>query len=436
MDAVFRSRRVVLPGGVRPAAVHVSGGRIERVAGWNEVPAVSPVRDFGDLVLSPGLVDTHVHVNEPGRTEWEGFATATRAAAAGGVTTIVDMPLNSIPATTTALALEAKRAAAEGKCHVDVAFVGGVVPGNVADLAELRLGGVLGFKCFLSPSGVPEFDPVGEADLRAALPVLTDLGAPLLVHAELPDSLQDVSGDPTRYESWLRARPDAAEDRAVDLVVRLARETGARVHVVHLSSAGALGAIARAKDDGVQLTVETCPHYLCLAAEDVPDGATLFKCAPPIRGKGNREHLWGGLVAGLVDQIVSDHSPSPPQRKRGGFDDAWGGIASLELGLAVVWTEAQTRGLTIADLAERMSAAPARLVGLERKGRIAPGADADFCVWSPEATRIVGALHQRHPLTPYAGRTLFGVVEETILGGVTVFEKGSFSPPRGRFVRC
>jgi allantoinase len=397
-----------------------------------------------------GLVDTHVHVNEPGRTEWEGFATATRAAAAGGVTTIVDMPLNASPPTTSLRAFELKAASTEGKLHVDVGLTGGVVPGNAGELPALIDAGVLAFKCFLSDSGIADFAWAPRDVLERALPTLAKADVPLLVHAELSgpiDAAMRTQGhlgeaELRRYVTWLEQRPRAAENEAVELVVELSRQTGARAHVVHLSSADALLALRAARDAGVRVSAETCPHYLSLAAEDVPDGATAFKCAPPIRERENRERLWSALRDELVTQVVTDHSPAPGALKcadSGDFVKAWGGIASLELGLSVVWTEAHARGLGVERVAEWMCAAPARLVGLQgRKGRIAPGLDADLVVWEPEATRVVDVtrLEQRHPITPYASRTLRGVVHATYLGGRKVHEAGrAVGEPGGRLLK-
>ena len=445
-DLLLTSQRVVTPEGVRPATVHVLNGKIERV-GPIEVQSGVPAIDCGDSVLMAGIVDTHVHINEPGRTEWEGFATATRAAAAGGVTTLVDMPLNSVPATIAREGLRAKLAAAQGNCSVDAGFWGGVVPGNTGELAKLLADGVRGFKCFLVPSGVPEFAHVEEADLRVAMPELARLGAVLLAHAELPGPIDAASGvwadgSPAEYDRYLRSRPDAAEVEAVELLIRLCRETGCRIHIVHVSSAETLPLLRRAREEGLPVTAETCPHYLTFAAEEIPDGAVAFKCAPPIRSRENRERLWEALREGVIDLVVTDHSPCPPEMKKieaGDFREAWGGISSLQLALPAVWTEARKRGFTVADLARWMCAAPARLVGFEgRKGAIAPGYDADLVSWNPEASFEVDAerLHHRHKLTPYAGRTLYGVVRQTLLSGKTVYDDGRFPvPPSGRLLK-
>ncbi len=441
VERVVRGRRVALPGGLGPASIHVTAGRIAAVAGYDEVPAGADLVEAGDALVFPGLVDTHVHLNEPGRSEWEGFASGTRAAAAGGTTTLVDMPLNSVPATTTVAALEAKREAARDRCAVDVGFLGGAVPGNTPQLGPLHEAGVLGFKAFLCPSGVEEFGHVGEGELREALEALAPLDTVLMAHCELPEALADPVGDPRRHATWVASRPVAAETRAVELLVRLARETGARAHVVHASAPETLDLVAIARGRGVRISAETCPHYLTFSAEEVPDGATEYKCAPPIRDAATREALWARLRAGRVHAVVTDHSPSPPELKRketGDFLAAWGGIASLQLRLPAVWTEARARGHRAEDLVEWLCAGPARLVGLEgRKGVIAPGADADLVLWHPEREFDLRPddLRHRHRLTPWMGRRLAGTVEATYLRGEIAFRAGAPDPtPRGRLL--
>ncbi|CAN3984141.1 allantoinase AllB [Kitasatospora purpeofusca] len=429
---VIRSRRVVLPDGERPADVLVRAGKIERIAPHGTLPADGHrVTDLGGTALLPGLVDTHVHVNEPGRTEWEGFATATRAAAAGGVTTIVDMPLNSVPPTTTLAGLEAKRKTAEGQAWVDLGFWGGAVPDNLADLEPLHRAGVFGFKSFLAPSGVDEFPHLEAAGLEAALAEQARLGALAIIHAEDPAVLAAAPQQPgVHYRDFLASRPAGAETAAVARLLDAARRTGARVHVLHVSSAAVLPLLRRARADGVEVTAETCPHYLTLAAELIPDGGTAFKCCPPIRDEANRDALWEALAAGEFTAVVSDHSPSTPDLKllpehggSGDFAAAWGGIASLQLGLPAVWTEARRRGRTLAEVVGWMSAGPARLVGLDgRKGAVAVGHDADLVAFDPDADFAVHAaeLHHRNPVTPYAGRTLTGAVRTTWLRGRVV----------------
>jgi allantoinase len=438
---IVRGERVLLPEGERAATLHIQDGRIMAIGAHADVPAGVTLVDAGPLLVLPGLVDTHVHVNEPGRTQWEGFATATRAAAAGGVTTIVDMPLNSIPSTTGVGAFERKRAAADGQCLVDVGFWGGVVPGNTADLEPLARAGVLGFKAFLSPSGVDEFAHVSEVDLREALPVLARLGRPLLVHAELPSSLRpiDAHGDPRDYRSWLNSRPPEAETAAIALLIGLSQDYGAAIHVVHLASADALPMLRAARAAGVRITSETCPHYLTFCAEEIRDGRTDFKCAPPIRERTHQERLWRALLAGEIDLVATDHSPAPLSLKHvhdGDFIDAWGGIASLQLGLAAVWTGAVARGVSPDQLARWLATGPAALAGLSaRKGAIAIGHDADIVFWDPDAQVTVDApaLQHRHPVTPYAGMMLRGRVHRTFLRGELIYDEGRFPPPlRGR----
>ncbi len=398
-----------------------------RVAGVREL-------DAGEWLVLPGLVDPHVHINDPGRADWEGFETATQAAAAGGITTLVDMPLNSIPPTTTVEGLEAKLLAARGRCSVDVAFWGGVVPGNRDALEPLARAGVRGFKCFLSPSGVDEFPHVSESDLREAMPLIARLNLPLLAHAEWPVLLQDPLADPTanprEYQTWLRSRPAASERAAIEALIRLAAEFGARVHIVHLATPEALPATEAARRSGVALTVETCPHYLTFAAEDIPDGATAYKCAPPIRERRLREGLWAGLVAGEIDFVATDHSPAPPALKRlndGDFVRAWGGIASLQIALSAVWTGMQSRNVPVHRLTRWLAANPAALAGLTgKKGSIAVGCDADLVFWDPDAESTVdaAALYHRHPVTPYHGARLRGRVQTTLVRGRVIVQDG------------
>lgn len=436
-DLIIRSKRVVTPLITGPATVHIGGGKIERVGAWDDVPSGIPLDDAGISVVMPGNVDAHVHVNEPGRTEWEGYETATRAAAAGGVTTIVDMPLNSIPPTTTLAGFEEKLIAARGKCTVDVAFWGGVVPGNTGELAPLIERGVRGFKCFLIHSGVDEFPHVTEPDLRIAMPEIARLRSVLLVHAEVPGPIDAAAAslaglDPRAYETFLRSRPRESENEAIALMIRMCRETNCRIHIVHHSSSDALPMLRAAKAEGLPLTVETCPHYLTFAAEEIADGATHFKCCPPVRERENREKLWEAIADGTIDMVVSDHSPCTPALKlqeSGDFMDAWGGIAALQFGLPVMWTNLKKRGFGIADLTHLMSAQPAKLAGLDnRKGKLAAGFDADIVVWDPEAefTVIPAIIEHRHKLTPYSGMDLRGVVTMTYVNGKTVYKDSEF----------
>jgi allantoinase len=438
-DVLIRGRRVVTPLGLREACIHVSNGSIERVAAFDDVPPGAPLVDAGEGVVLPGLVDTHVHVNEPGRTEWEGFATATRAAAAGGVTTILDMPLNSIPATTTPEALAQKRDAAEGRIHVDVGFWGGAVPGNLGDLGDLHRAGVFGFKAFMCPSGVTEFPPLDLDQLREAMTEIAAFDGLLIVHAELPEpigaaAVRLAGADPFAYSTYLASRPPESEERAVVAVIAASLASGCRTHVLHLSASSCLDVV-----DGSQgrVTAETCPHYLTFEAEEIPDGATEFKCSPPIRDAENRERLWEGLRAGVLSSVVSDHSPCTPELKAGSFFEAWGGIASVEVGLRAVWTEARARRFGLEDVCRWMSQGPARIAGLERKGAIADGKDADLVVFEPDESSEVdpSQLHHRNPITPYESRRLDGRVVATYVRGVEVYSDGRFPvEPAGRLL--
>jgi allantoinase len=421
----------------RPLAVGVTGGAITAVEPLEATTLAG--RDILDLgpgvVLLPGLVDSHVHVCEPGHTEWEGFASATRAAAAGGITTLVDMPLDSVPATVSVDALQVKRQAAGGQGHVDVGFWGGVIPGNTPELEPLARAGVTGFKCFLADSGAPEFPPVDAAELTDALHLAARLGLPLLVHAETAPAVPAAGAGTRTYAGYLASRPRGMENLAVAEVIEAARATGGHAHVVHLSSSDALPMIASARREGLRITAETCPHYLTLAAEEIGDGQVTAKCSPPVREAANRELLWAALRAQILGLVVSDHSPCPaPMKDTGDFGSAWGGISSLQLGLPLVWTQARRRGFGLAQVAAWMSAAPARLAGLTAKGRIAPGYDADFCVLAPEQSFVVDPvrLYHRHPATtPYAGRSLQGVVRTTILRGRVIDP----AQPHGKLLR-
>ncbi|MFG3019922.1 allantoinase AllB [Streptomyces sp. NPDC048254] len=438
-ELVLRSTRVITPEGTRAASVAVSAGTITAVLPYDApVPAGARLEDFGDDVLLPGLVDTHVHVNDPGRTEWEGFWTATRAAAAGGITTLVDMPLNSLPPTTSVDNLRVKQEVAADKAHMDVGFWGGALPDNVKDLRPLYDAGVFGFKAFLSPSGVDEFPHLDQERLARSLAEITSFGGLLIVHAEDPHHLAAAPqhGGP-KYADFLASRPRDAEDTAIAQLIAQAKRLHARVHVLHLSSSDALPLIAEAKRDGVRITVETCPHYLTLTAEEVPDGASEFKCCPPIRESANQDLLWQALADGTIDCVVTDHSPSTADLKTADFATAWGGISGLQLSLPAVWTEARKRGHGLEDVVRWMSARTAALVGLDdRKGAIAAGRDADFAVLAPDETFTVdpAGLQHRNRVTAYAGKALYGVVKSTWLRGERIVADGAFTAPKGRLL--
>jgi len=423
-DLLIRAPRAIVGGSERSCAVAVRAGKIAAVLDRDAAAgALQVVELTEDEVLLPGLVDTHVHINEPGRTEWEGFATATRAAAAGGVTTLIDMPLNCIPPTVDVPSLRAKQDAARGHCFVDVGFWGGAIPYSLGSLRALHDAGVFGFKAFLLDSGVPEFPPLTREQLLAAMRELAPFDGLLIVHAEDAETIgHSAPATGRHYAGFLASRPPAAEQTAINHVLDVAQLTGARAHILHLASAAALPALRAARARHVRVTVETCPHYLTLAAEEVPEGATLFKCCPPIREAANQDALWEGLGAGTIDLVVTDHSPCPPELKlleEGDFGAAWGGVSSLQLGLSVVWSEARRRGHSMAEVVGWMAQRPAELVGLTRKGRIAPGADADLVVFAPDEPFVVdtAGLHHRHPITPYAGRALTGTVRTTWLRG-------------------
>jgi allantoinase len=440
----FLARRVITPEGMRAAAILVDGEQIQAVVSTDQVSDRYKIHDFGEAAILPGLVDSHVHINDPGRSEWEGFKTATRAAAAGGYTMLVDMPLNCLPATTSVGALQVKRTAAQGRCWVDWAAWGGVVHDNQSDIEALAAEGVAGFKCFLINPGIDGFTMVTEHQLRLALPHIARTGLPLLVHAELPGAIDRAANaltdaDWSRYPTYLQSRPDEAELDAIRLMLSLCRQYRFRLHIVHLSTSRALPELCAARADGLPVSVETCPHYLHLSAETIPDRATLSKCAPPIRSRENCEKLWQGLGDGTIDMVVTDHSPCPPAMKRlteGNFQLAWGGIASLSVALPLMWSEASRRGFTLLDLARWMAEGPARLAGCDsRKGRIGAGYDADFVVFDAEREFVVTKekLYYRHPVSPYLGETVRGVVKATYLRGDCVFAGGEFpGEPTGR----
>ncbi|MCX2755539.1 allantoinase AllB [Gordonia sp. 4N] len=437
-DLVVRGEQTLTTAGIVAREIGIRDGRIVAIEPLGSGLTGAEVIELADdQVMIPGLVDTHVHVNEPGRTEWEGFDSATRAAAAGGVTTLIDMPLNSIPPTVNVDALAEKRAAAQGKTHIDVGFWGGAIPGNEDDLRGLHDAGVFGFKCFLLHSGVDEFPHLTADEMEADMAKLAEFDSLMIVHAEdsrAIDKAPSPEGD--EYTRFLASRPRGAENLAIAEVIERARWTGVRAHVLHLSSSDALPMLASAKRDGVKITVETCPHYLTLLAEEVPNGATAFKCCPPIREAGNRELLWEGLLAGTIDCIVSDHSPSTVDLKdpeNGDFGVAWGGVASLQLGLSLIWSEAKKRGIDLPQVIEWMASKPADLAGLPTKGRIALGCDADFAIFEPDSAQIVDVnrLHHKNPVSPYDGRALAGVVRGTWVRG----QKVDFETARGRMLR-
>jgi len=429
--AALHSTRVVTPTGIIEATLILAEGKIKEVFLGRVQQDGIPFESVGDKVIMPGVIDAHVHINEPGRTEWEGFETATKAAAAGGITTMIEMPLNASPVTTTAAALKLKLEAAKGKLHVNCGFYGGVIPGNINDLDELLNAGVFGIKAFLTHSGIDEFPNVTEADLRKALPILKKHDAKLLVHCELVSGVGADHGPPKSYAAYQTSRPPKWETDAIALMIRLSAAFDVHVHIVHVSAAEALPLIRDAKKRGLRITAETCPHYLVFCAEEIPDGATEYKCAPPIREQANNELLWEALKDGTLDFVASDHSPAPPEMKEqasGNFMKAWGGIAGLQFVLPAFWTGAKERGFSLEDVARLLCEHPADFLGLKQKGCIAPGCDADLVVWDPEASFVVKKEHvqHRHKITPYVGRTLFGLVERTVVGGRMAFGRGNF----------
>lgn len=430
LERFVRASRIVTPSGEIAGAIRIVDGKIAELIDAAHVHAGAEGIDAGSAVVMPGIVDTHAHLNQPGRTEWEGFVTATRAAAAGGITTIVDMPLNSIPVTTSLDSLKKKRDDVLGTSRIDYGFWGGVVPGNSDQLAPLMDAGVMGFKCFLTHSGIDDFPESGQSDLVRAMPMLAERGVPLLVHAELESPVAPSLGDPRAYSTYLASRPARWEVDAIEAMRLLCERFRGPVHIVHLSAADGLEVARRARAEGLPFSVETCPHYLTFTAEEIPDGRTEYKCAPPIRELNNRERLWLALARGEIDLVVSDHSPCTPAlklREQGDFIGAWGGIASLQLGLSTIWTAASARGHVLGDLARWMSASPARLAGLDtRKGSIEVGKDADLTFFDPDASWVIepSMIRHRHALTPYLGQRVRGRVERTMLRGEIIFEAG------------
>jgi len=430
-DFAIASQKVLTLEGEKPAAILIKGEKILDVVSIENIPENCPTEDMGNNVIMPGLVDAHVHINEPGRTDWEGFETATKAAAAGGITTIVDMPLNCIPVTTTVDALNQKIIATKDQLWIDCGFYGGLIPDNIQDLESLADAGVLGFKAFLSPSGIDEFPNISEKHLREALHILAKKGIPVLVHAELENGATSSEENKT-YKYFQESRPKSWENNAIKLLIQLCREFNVHIHIVHLSSADILPEIAQTRKDGFPLTVETCPHYLHFSSERISDGDTRFKCAPPIWNGENRENLWAGLEEGIINFITSDHSPCTPELKNleaGNFEKAWGGISSIQFALPVIWTECKQRGYSLEQLINWMSKQPAKFVGVDDlKGQISPGFDADLVCWNPDKKYIIKkeAIHHKNKLTPYEGESLYGVVNATFLRGQKVYENGQF----------
>lgn len=431
----LHSTRVLTPSGLEEATVFVGSNKITSVVSGPLKRQGTKIEDLGNSVIMPGLIDSHVHINEPGRTDWEGFNSATRAAAAGGITTLIDMPLNSSPVTTNVASLNAKLETAKKSLHVNCGFYGGLVPGNYTDLEGLVKGGVFGIKTFLTLSGIDDFPNVGEHHLNKALPLLKKLNSILLVHAELDEPHDDqflLESSPTRYGAYLKSRPRSWEDNAILLMIKLCEQHGARTHIVHLSSSNSIEPLRKAISRGLPISVETCPHYLVFADEDITDGQTLFKCAPPIREKENREKLWQAVKAGIISFVVTDHSPALPSMKEldsGSFKKAWGGIAGLQFSLPATWTDAVKRGFSIQDIAVLMSNNVAKFLQLDnRKGSLKPGYDADMVVWNPEEKFLVTreCIEHKHKITPYAGMTLSGVVERTYVNGNLVFKASGF----------
>jgi allantoinase len=435
IDFGIKSKNILTPQGIIDGIILISNGKISDIISSKNDSCDFPIEDANESIVMPGIIDPHVHINEPGRTDWEGFDTATKAAAAGGITTLIEMPLNSSPVTTTKNNFQIKLNSAKNKLHVNCGFWGGIVPGNLNELEELLESGVFGFKAFLTHSGIEDFPNTHAGHLRKALKTLKKYNKPFLVHCELDtvhDDLKFLEQNPKNYSAYLKSRPKSWEDNAIKLMIDLCRETGALVHIVHLSSAKSIEQIQKAKQEGLSLTVETAPHYLFFNAEEIPDGATEYKCAPPIREKENNEKLWNALLDGTIDFIATDHSPAPPSMKEiesGNFKKAWGGIAGLQFSLPVVWTKMKEKNIPVEKSLKWMCENPVKLCQLNSsKGKIEKGFDADIVVWNPDEKFTVEEkdIQHRHKITPYLNRELFGVVEQTYIGGKKIFNKGSF----------
>ena len=431
----IKSKRVITPQGIKEAIVIIQDEKILDVVAELPIDFDGTIEDVGNSVIMPGLIDCHVHINEPGRTDWEGFDTATKAAAAGGIASLIEMPLNASPVTTTAENFKIKLDAAENKLHVNCGFWGGVVPDNYDDLEALLQSGVFGLKAFLTHSGIDDFPNTNAEHLRKALLLLKKYNKPLLVHCELDAENRDsilLEQNPRSYQAYLKSRPKAWENNAVKLMIDLCRETNSHVHLVHISSSEALPLIRAAKEEGLPLTAETCPQYLFFNAEDIADGATAFKCAPPIREKENNEKLWEALKDGTLDFIVTDHSPASPELKEiesGNFKKAWGGIAGLQFLLPVVWTAAKERGFSLEQISKLLCGNIANFLRINSsKGKLQKNFDADITIWNPEQKFIVepSMIQHRHKITPYLNLELTGVIEQTFVNGNKVFDKGNF----------
>lgn len=442
-DLALRGNAILTPEGLKKAVILIKDGIIIDVVPSLSTSANDRIIDLDDDVVMPGVIDPHVHINEPGRTEWEGFETATRAALSGGVTTLVDMPLNASPVTTSVSAFEKKIESTKGKLFTNCGFWGGIVPGNENSIEPLIAKGVLGFKAFLTHSGIDDFPNVTEGDLRKVMPIIAKHKLPLLVHCEVPgdqNSKNNQATDKQSYQHYLASRPKAWENNAIALMIRLCEEYSCHVHIVHLSSADSIDQIRKAKEKGLPLTVETAQHYLYFQAEDIQNGKIAFKCAPPIREKANNDLLWKALQDGTIDFVATDHSPAPPELKQldsGDFTTAWGGVASIQFALPILWTVARKRNIGLEKMATWLSEKPARFIGSkDKKGKIAKGFDADLCVWNPHATFTIeeSMIRHRHKVTPYMSETLNGLVKQTYLAGKIMFNQGKFSSPDGKLI--